>query len=64
MRQMADHIGEYLMALESIMIIPEDIMDKEDELRGAIKMTKKLLKKLRKGKMSVFKDKEDWNPIG
>lgn len=64
MEFLADHIEEYLELLEEVMIIPDEIMDDHgDEIEEGIKRTKKLIKKLRKGDRSVFKDEDEWNSI-
>lgn len=58
----ADAIEKYLDRLDRLMIIPEELMDDSDEFLEAIKfIRKKLLKKLRKGNKSVFKDMDEWN---
>lgn len=64
MDRLADAIETYLHELESVMIIPEDLLeDHGDEMKRSISLTKKLIKKLRKGDRSVFKDPEDWNNV-
>lgn len=64
MDRLADAIETYLNELESVMIIPEDLLeDHGDEMKRSISLTKKLIKKLRKGDRSVFKDPEDWNNV-
>ena len=64
MDRLADAIETYLHELESVMIIPEDLLeDHGDEMKRSISLTKKLIKKLRKGDCSVFKDPEDWNNV-
>ena len=64
MDRLADAIETYLYELESVMIIPEDLLeDHGDEMKRSISLTKKLIKKLRKGDRSVFKDPEDWNNV-
>ena len=64
MDRLADAIETYLHELESVMIIPEDLLeDHGDEMKRSISLTKKLIKKLRKGNRSVFKDPEDWNNV-
>ena len=64
MDRLADAIETYLHELESVMIIPEDLLeDRGDEMKRSISLTKKLIKKLRKGDRSVFKDPEDWNNV-
>lgn len=64
MDRLADAIETYLHELESVMIIPEELLeDRGDEMKRSISLTKKLIKKLRKGDRSVFKDPEDWNNV-
>lgn len=64
MDRLADAIETYLHELESVMIIPEELLeDHGDEMKRSISLTKKLIKKLRKGDRSVFKDPEDWNNV-
>lgn len=64
MRRVADHIEEYLEQLQDVMIIPDELIDEcKEEIDEGIKRTKKLIKKLRKGDRSVFKDVDDWNHI-
>lgn len=61
MNQLADAIEEYLTVLEDIIIIPDDMKEKcEENIKEGINRTKKLIKKLRKGDTSVFKDEEEW----
>ena len=60
MKKVADSIDEYLDQFESVMVIPDDIMDEcKDEINTAIKTLHQLVKKLRKGDKSVFKDMDD-----
>ena len=62
MNRLADAIEEYLLELESVMIIPDNIIDDRGEnIEKAIKRTRKLIKKLRKGDTSVFKDEDEVN---
>jgi len=64
MKRLADHIEEYITVLEEVMIIPEDTMNRHgDEIKESLELTKKLIKKLRKGDTSVFKDEEEWENI-
>lgn len=64
MNKLADHIEEYINMLEEVMIIPSDMMeDHEKRINKALEVSRKLIKKLRKGDSSVFKDAEDWNVI-
>lgn len=58
MKNLADHIEKYLFLFEDIMIIPEEFKINEKDVQSAKKIIRKLIKKLRKGDRSVFK--EDW----
>lgn len=60
MNKLADHIEEYINTLKSVMIIPRDLMeDHSKRIKRALEVSEKLIKKLRKGDTSVFKDAED-----
>lgn len=64
MQLLAEQIENYIMFLEEVMIIPPELMEKhEDSIKNAIKVSKKLIKKLKKGDKSVFKDEDEWNLI-
>lgn len=57
MKNLAQQISQYLNELERSMIIPEELMDEYgNEIKEGIKRTKKLIKKLKDGDKSVFKD--------
>lgn len=56
---LANSIEEYLMLLEEVMIFPEELEGNKKEFMGAIKITKKLIKKLRDGDKSVFKSYDE-----
>lgn len=59
---LADHIEEYLNLLREVMIIPDEILDTQrKQIKEGIERTEKLIKKLRKGDLSIFKDVDDWN---
>lgn len=61
LKAFADSIELYLEELETIMIIPKDIVDKEGEkIKANIELAKELVKKIRKGK-NVFKDPDEWD---
>ena len=65
MDNLADAIEEYLTILEDVIIIPESLKKEcEENIEEGIRRTKKLIKKLRKGDTSVFKDEDEWNPLG
>ena len=64
MNKLAEHIEEYINMLEEVMIIPSDIKEEHGKrIEKALDVSKKLVRKLRKGDSSVFKDTEDWNLI-
>jgi hypothetical protein len=64
MDKIAEHIEIYINTLEEVMIIPQDMMKSHGErIEKAIKVSRKLIKKLRNGDKSVFKDEDDWNVI-
>ena len=64
MNKLADHIEEYMDTLKEVMIIPQDMMDDHGKrINKALEVSEKLVKKLRKGDSSVFKDMEDCNDI-
>ena len=61
MDTLADIIERYLDQLQEVMIIPKEIEDKYgNSIRKSIEASRKLIKKLRKGDVSVFKDPEEW----
>ena len=48
------------MLLEEVMIFPKEMKKKDEKkMKDAIQLTKKLIKKLRKGDTSVFKDADE-----
>ncbi len=64
MDKLADAIEEYLTVLKEIMIIPEDMKkSSQEQIEEGIRRTHKLIKKLRKGDISVFKDSDEWDPL-
>lgn len=64
MNKLADAIEEYLDSLMEIMVIPDEIKkDCEEQIDEGVKRTRKLVKKLRKGDISVFKDEDEWNSL-
>lgn len=57
MALLAEHIEEYLDLLKEVMIIPDELYDKYNKrIQESIKRTEQLVKKLKKGDISVFKD--------
>lgn len=64
MKKLANAIEDYISELESVMIIPDEILDScEDKIREGIKRSRKLIKKLRNGDKDIFKDSDEWNFI-
>jgi len=64
MNKLADHIEEYMDTLREVMIIPQEMMDDHGKrINKALEVSEKLVRKLRKGDSSVFKDMEDCNDI-
>lgn len=64
METLAGHIEEYLNTLKEVMIIPRDMIEEHGKrIKRAIEVTAKLIKKLRKGDKSVFKDMDEDNDI-
>lgn len=62
MNLLADSLENYVNNLQSVMIIPDKISKKDqDKIKNGLMITKKLIKKLRKGDTSVFReiDNED-----
>ena len=65
MDKLADEISNAMEVRESIIIIPEDFKEKDRrEYEEAKRLIEELIRKLRAGKVSVFKDADEWNPIG
>lgn len=63
MADLADAIQEYKETLVSIMVIPDEIADKcSDTIKESMRRVDKLIKKLRKGDRSIFKE-DDENEI-
>ena len=61
MDTLADIIERYLDQLEEVMIIPKELEDQYGNgIRKSIEVSRKLIRKLRKGDVSVFKDPEEW----
>jgi len=64
MNKLAEHIEEYLDTLESVMIIPNEIMiEHGKQIKEAIERCRLLIKKLRKGDTSIFKDEDEFNSL-
>lgn len=56
MNKLANIIEEYIDEFEEIMIFPENFLEKHKrDMEVALKRSKQLVKKLRKGDRSVFK---------
>jgi D-mannonate dehydratase len=63
MSELANHIETYLEVLEDVFIIPDHIKSSKKKMDQSIEITKKLIRKLRKGDISVFKDPDDWYEV-
>lgn len=64
MDNLADGIERYVELLEEVMIIPDEIRKSiGKDINAALKVVKDLIKKLRKGDKSVFKDADEWNSL-
>lgn len=64
MNKLAEAIEEYLQVLNEVMVIPDEIKeDCEEQIKEGKKRTEKLIRKLRKGDISVFKDEDEWNSL-
>ena len=63
MNKLADAIEEYLNVFRRVIIIPDDLKKDEEKIKEGIRRTEKLIKKLRKGDTSVFKDEDEWETI-
>lgn len=55
MHELGNAIDDYLELFEEIMIIPEELKKNKKEINEALELSKKLVKKLKKGDRSVFK---------
>ena len=55
MHELGNAIEDYLELFEEIMIIPEELKKNKKEINEALELSKKLVKKLKKGDRSVFK---------
>ena len=61
MQDLANDIETYLNAFQEVMIIPKELEEQYGAvIRASIDTTKKLIRKLRKGDTSVFKDPDEW----
>ena len=55
MHELGNAIDDYLELFEEIMIIPEELKKNKKEINEALELSKKLVKKFKKGDRSVFK---------
>ena len=60
---LAGHIERYQTELLSVLIIPEEVSERESDIHDANLTVKKLIRKLKAGDSSVFKDPDDWEFI-
>lgn len=64
MKLLAKGIEGFIELLDEIIVIPKELVDKhEKSIKEAIEISKKGIKKLKKGDKSVFKDEEDWEEL-
>ncbi|MCM1215448.1 MAG: hypothetical protein NC548_13125 [Lachnospiraceae bacterium] len=64
MNFLADHIERYADELGSSFVIPNELrIEHEDQINEAMKRVRILIKKLRKGDTSVFKDEDEFNSL-
>lgn len=64
MNKLAEAIEEYIHVLEDIMVIPKDLKKEcGKDIEEGLRISKKLIKKLRKGDRDVFKSEDEWNPL-
>lgn len=64
MCRLADAIDDYITLLEEVMIIPDELIeDCEKKINKAIERSKKLIKKLRHGDSTVFKEADEWTTL-
>lgn len=56
MNELGNAIEDYIELFEEIMIIPKELKKNKKEINEALEISKKLVKKLKKGDRSVFKD--------
>lgn len=62
MNKLADALEEYKDSLMTVMVIPDEIVKKDRKrLKNGFEVTEKLIKKLRKGDKSVFKEIDENN---
>lgn len=61
MKDLAEHIENYLELFEDVFIIPKGKLGSKKEIEDALEKTRILIKKLRKGDTSVFKDFDEWD---
>jgi len=64
MNRLADAIDEYVDLFTEVMIIPPELKDKyENKIKEGLRVTEKLVGKLRKGDTSVFKTADEWESL-
>ncbi len=65
MDKLATCFRTYLDFLEECVVIQDNApKGTEEAVQEGIKRVQKLIKRLEKGDRSVFKDEDDWNPLG
>lgn len=63
MKRLAESLEEFLTLRDEILIIPKELQASKNDLEEARKVVEKLIKKLKNGDRSVFKDPEDWDHL-
>lgn len=64
MLKLAETLTTFLEFFDECVVIQDDLKDKYgDDINEGLERVRKLIKKLKKGDLSVFKDEEEWNPL-
>lgn len=64
MLQLAEALSNFVEFFDECVIVPDEIQDKyDDDIKDGLDRVRKLIKKLKKGDRSVFKDEEEWNSL-
>ena len=64
MLQLAEALSNFVEFFDECVIVPDEIRDKyDDDIKDGLNKVRKLIKKLKKGDKSVFKDEEEWNSL-
>lgn len=64
MKFLGEKFEEFIDELTAVMIIPDELSEKcHKEIKEGFKRSNELIKKLKKGDSSVFKDSDEWNSV-